>query len=414
MSIWDPLGTMAGVDIDTLTMEQYLALSRENQAHACRKKMGGQTCPRNYQYLGSPKKGLYLKDYPLNKEVKQVKEVRYGKFGQTTPFNGNNRGKFHVGSPGHYTKTDNRPLYGERRQNLEELLAKHQEESARRSNEIEVWIKKLQENAKINTRNQNASLKNLETQIEQLTKELHSRNIKSEQAKVVIVEHKGPYSLKKLKNLYGISFLSDSQEENTNDQLPTKESNPGHFMLPCAISNFNFYAMADLGSSVNILPRNIFEYLELTNLSETEMLVEMAHMRKKAPLGIVRGILVRIDKFLFTSDFVILDQTPNSTVILGRPFLATVHAHISVFDERDEEKTELGNKDYNPPIVHTETFEVTKYKFDNGCSFICVSGENNETLSLGRKSGSRFRKMIMKEMKEVLRNDGEDSDDGMT
>ncbi|GKB47316.1 reverse transcriptase domain-containing protein, partial [Tanacetum coccineum] len=390
--------------------------------------------------------------------------------------------------------------------------------SARRSTKIEVWIKKLQENAKINTRNQNASLKNLETQIEQLTKEFCSRKEKSEQAKVVIVEREGPSSPKKIKNLHGISFLSDSQEE----KLPTKESNLGHFTLPCTIGNFNFYAMADLGASVNVLPRNIFEYLELTNLSETEILVEMADMRKKAPLGIVRDILVKIDKFLFPSDFVILDQTLNSIVILGRPFLATVHAQISVFkkeisvgigyervkdsvwserysewcnknshDEKprprdytfkewftealdpdkdplercfveynwvfhkeieqladeyeikirekgqvleeiwtkckkprcknkdwwynyryeDEEKTELGSEDYNPPMVHTKTFEVTKYKFDNGCSFICVSGENNETLSLGRKNESRFRKMIMEEMEEVLGNDREDSDD---
>ncbi|GJY22471.1 hypothetical protein Tco_0396129 [Tanacetum coccineum] len=77
----------------------------------------------------------------------------------------------------------------------------------------------------------------------------------------------------------------------------------------------------------------------------------------------------------------------------------------------DEEKMELGSEDYNPPMVHTESFEVTKYKFNNGCSFICVSGENNETLSLERKNGSRFRKMIMEEMEEVLKNDGEDSDD---
>ncbi|GKE48796.1 hypothetical protein Tco_1480054 [Tanacetum coccineum] len=76
----------------------------------------------------------------------------------------------------------------------------------------------------------------------------------------------------------------------------------------------------------------------------------------------------------------------------------------------DEEKMELGNEDYDPPMVHTETFEVTKYKFNNGCSFICVNGENNETLSLGRKNGSRFRKMVMEVMKEVLGNDGEDSD----
>ncbi|GKD94186.1 hypothetical protein Tco_1374023 [Tanacetum coccineum] len=101
---------------------------------------------------------------------------------------------------------------GERKQSLEELLAKHQEESARRSTEME---------------------------IEQLTEELCSRKEKSEQAKVVIVEHEEPSSPKKIKNLHEISFLSDSQEENTNDQLPTKESNPGHFMLPCIIGSMS-------------------------------------------------------------------------------------------------------------------------------------------------------------------------------
>ncbi|GJS61307.1 mutator type transposase [Tanacetum coccineum] len=126
------------------------------------------------------------------------------------------------------------------------------------------------------------------------------------------------------------------RKKNTNDQLPTKESNPGHFMLPYTIGNFNFYAMADLGASVNVLPRNIFEYLKLTDLSETEMLVEMADMRKKEPLGIIKDILIKIDKFLFPSDFVILDQTPNSIVILRIPFLATIHAQVedSVWSKR--------------------------------------------------------------------------------
>ncbi|GJW78367.1 hypothetical protein Tco_0140049 [Tanacetum coccineum] len=83
--------------------------------------------------------GLHLdKDCPLNEEVKQIEEVRYGEFGRTTPFNRNNRGKFRVGPPEYYTKTDNRPPHGERRQSLEELLAKHQEESARRGTEMEV------------------------------------------------------------------------------------------------------------------------------------------------------------------------------------------------------------------------------------------------------------------------------------
>ncbi|GJW12913.1 hypothetical protein Tco_1578740 [Tanacetum coccineum] len=124
------------------------------------------------------------KDCPLNEEVKQVKEVRYGEFGRTTPFNESMEESFMIRTTGYYTtRTDNRPLYGERRQSLKELLVKHQEESARRSTEME---------------------------IEQLTEELHSRKEKSEHAKVVIVEHEGPSSPKRIKNLHGISFHSDS------------------------------------------------------------------------------------------------------------------------------------------------------------------------------------------------------------
>ncbi|GJY94797.1 hypothetical protein Tco_0511158 [Tanacetum coccineum] len=59
------------------------------------------------------------KDCPLNEEVKQVEDVRYGEFVRTMPFNENNEGKFRVGPPGFYTKIDNRPPYGERRQSLE-------------------------------------------------------------------------------------------------------------------------------------------------------------------------------------------------------------------------------------------------------------------------------------------------------
>ncbi|GKC39813.1 hypothetical protein Tco_1052197 [Tanacetum coccineum] len=38
-------------------------------------------------------------------------------------------------------------------------------------------------------------------------------------------------------------------------------------------------------------------------------------------------------------------------------------------------------------------------------------GKSNETLSLGRKNGSRFRKMVMEEMEGTLRDYGEDSID---
>ncbi|GKE89345.1 hypothetical protein Tco_1566820, partial [Tanacetum coccineum] len=60
----------------------------------------------------------------------------------------------------------------------------------------------------------------------------------------------------------------------------------------------------------------------------------------------------------------------------------------------DDKKQENGDKKYDPPIVNLETFEVTRYSFDNGNSFICVTNEIRDTLSLGRENESQFRKMI--------------------
>ncbi|GKA53343.1 hypothetical protein Tco_0746658 [Tanacetum coccineum] len=42
-------------------------------------------------------------------------------------------------------------------------------------------------------------------------------------------------------------------------QLPPKELNPRSFTLPCMISKFNFYAIADLGASINVMPRSNIE-----------------------------------------------------------------------------------------------------------------------------------------------------------
>nr|GEV34373.1 hypothetical protein [Tanacetum cinerariifolium] len=90
---------------------------------------------------------------------------------------------------------------------------------------------------------------------------------------------------------------------------------------------------ADLGASVNIMSYSMFKCLKLTSRKEIIMLVEMANMSKKAPMGIVENVLVKIDKFVFPYDFVIIDMLgdPNEAMILDRPFLATIHAQINVF-----------------------------------------------------------------------------------
>ncbi|GJT01041.1 reverse transcriptase domain-containing protein [Tanacetum coccineum] len=118
-------------------------------------------------------------------------------------------------------------------------------------------------------------------------------------------------------------------------QLPPKELYPGSFTLPCTIRSLNFYVVTYQGASVNVIPKSMFEFLKLTHLKKIDMLVEMVDMMKKSHVGIVENVLVKIDKFLFPPDFVVIDMLVehNKTMILGRPFLATIHAEINIFNK---------------------------------------------------------------------------------
>ncbi|GKC57234.1 phospholipase-like protein [Tanacetum coccineum] len=162
--------------------------------------------------------------------------------------------------------------------------------------------------------------------------------------KIVVEECKSIYKKAQIKapsnrtsKIQGISFVTEEEEDDSSEtlpcQLPPKEINPGSFTLPCTIGNLKLYAMANLGAGVNVTPKSLFEHLKLADRKETSMEVEMADMKKKAPLGIVENILVKVDKFLFHSDFVVINMLEglNETMLLGRPFLATIHAQIDVF-----------------------------------------------------------------------------------
>ncbi|GJS36508.1 hypothetical protein Tco_0534890 [Tanacetum coccineum] len=117
-------------------------------------------------------------------------------------------------------------------------------------------------------------------------------------------------------------------------QLQPKELSQGSFFLPCTIDSFSLYAMSDLGTCVNIMPNSVFEYMKLTNLKKTNVLVGMANMTQQTPLETVQNVLVKIDKFVFPCDFVVIDMLRilGEMMILGKPFLTTIHAQIDVFN----------------------------------------------------------------------------------
>nr|GEV70637.1 hypothetical protein [Tanacetum cinerariifolium] len=118
-------------------------------------------------------------------------------------------------------------------------------------------------------------------------------------------------------------------------RLPEILGDLGRFLIPCDFSKFdNFLALADLGSSINLMPLSIWKNLKLPTLNDTKMVLELADRTISKPTGVAKNVFVKVGKFYFPADFVVLDFIADSRVllILGRPFLSTAHAIINVHE----------------------------------------------------------------------------------
>nr|GEZ69447.1 hypothetical protein [Tanacetum cinerariifolium] len=119
-----------------------------------------------------------------------------------------------------------------------------------------------------------------------------------------------------------------------NQQEPI-EGDPGRFLIPCDFTGLdNCLALADLGASINLMPLSIWKKLRLPTLNDTKMVLELADRTIYEPTGVAENVFVKVGKFYFPADFIILDfvADPRVPLILGRPFLSTVHALIDVYE----------------------------------------------------------------------------------
>ncbi|GJW79923.1 hypothetical protein Tco_0143898 [Tanacetum coccineum] len=331
----------------------------------------------------------------LGRDMKKLKEsvhaiqVRYGEFGRRAPFNRSNGGKFRVGPPGYYTKIDNRPPYGKKRQSLEELLAKHQEESARRSTKME--------------------------------------------------ETSG------LNKLRGVSFISDPESDGTEvlqHQLPRKELNPRNFILPCTIAKYgksqtdaliwdSRYAEwcnispsfeASSQESNKSRPR-YYTFREWTLIKVRNTDISEPMKKELLKLWLIdcfqdnsdceNNLTYRsFDDYKWEFNLEIDKLSDEYKLGMGKKghildhiweYCNQVHNknyvwHNYEFENEECEEIGIEDKDYHPPEAQVETFEVKKYSFKGGQSFICVTKDLDNTLPIGRKNGSKFKEMIRMEI----------------
>nr|GFB77083.1 reverse transcriptase domain-containing protein [Tanacetum cinerariifolium] len=119
-------------------------------------------------------------------------------------------------------------------------------------------------------------------------------------------------------------------------KLLEKLGDPDKFLIPCDFPGIDVcHALADLGVSINLMPLSIWKKLSLPELTPTRMTLELADRSITRPKGVFEDVFVKVGKFHFPNDFMVVDfeTDPRVPLILGRSFLRTGHALIDVYGE---------------------------------------------------------------------------------
>ncbi|XP_066159822.1 uncharacterized protein [Oryza sativa Japonica Group] len=121
--------------------------------------------------------------------------------------------------------------------------------------------------------------------------------------------------------------------EQCSNKLPEKKKDPGCPTITCSIGAQLFnQVLCDLGASISVMSKDVFDKLNFTVLAPTPMCLQQADSSIRYPAGIAEDVLVKIRDFFISVDFVVLDMDTGkeTPLILGRPFLSTAGANIDM------------------------------------------------------------------------------------
>ncbi|GJS66001.1 reverse transcriptase domain-containing protein, partial [Tanacetum coccineum] len=119
------------------------------------------------------------------------------------------------------------------------------------------------------------------------------------------------------------------------NKLPKKLGDPGKFLIPCDFPRMEeCLVLADLGASINLMPLSVWKKLSLPELTSSCITLELADRSITKPIGIAEDVYLKVGKFKFPANFVVVDfdADPRVPLILGRSFLKTGRALIDVYE----------------------------------------------------------------------------------
>jgi len=116
-------------------------------------------------------------------------------------------------------------------------------------------------------------------------------------------------------------------------EIPQKSCDLGSFTLPITVGNLYVgKVLLNLGASINLIPLSMLKRIGKVEVRPTRMTLQLVDRSIKHSYSIFEDLLVKVDKFLFPVDFVVMDIEEDVDVLLifGRPFMKMAKVIINV------------------------------------------------------------------------------------
>ncbi|GJS73061.1 reverse transcriptase domain-containing protein [Tanacetum coccineum] len=162
-------------------------------------------------------------------------------------------------------------------------------------------------------------------------------------------------------------------------------------------------ALSDLGASINFMPHSVWKNLSLPDLTSTQMTLELADRSITRPIGVAEDVFIKVGKFHFPADFVVVDTIPilGFLSFSGDLFLTMARALIDVYGDKITLR-------FNDEAITFKVGQTLRYSYNNSESVnridvIDVSCEEyaQEVLGFSDSSKSDF---ILEEIEACLTN----------
>ena len=145
------------------------------------------------------------------------------------------------------------------------------------------------------------------------------------------------------------------------NKMPQKLKDPGSFTIPCTTGTTYFdKALCDLGVSANLMSLSMYKKLDLGEAKATIISLQLSDRFIKHPQRIIEDVLLKVDNFIFPTDFIMLDleEDEEIPIIPGLPFLAIGRTLI------DEQEGELILRFQDEKVIFN-VFKAMKYSIES-------------------------------------------------